>query len=150
MQQIFLAILGTFFACCVMAGMGFGGYLFYQGRKKATEAQERFCNAVDSLTGVAKDLADIPKLISGHGLAAQAFSIEISKLRESIDKFTGLIAKPAENGSGVDYTKEEDAELAWTVREVLIEEPGLSMDRAKEIAEDRLAKKAALPHLGME
>jgi hypothetical protein len=50
----------------------------------------------------------------------------------------------------VDYTKEEDASLHWEVAQVLAEDPSVGIERAKEIAEGRIAEQAALPHLGME
>ena len=111
---------------------------------------DRSPGAVETLSSVAKDLSDIPKLIAGHGNAAGAIAIEVAKLRDSIDRFVGVVVKPRETEAGVDYTKEEDASLHWEVAQVLAEDPSVGIERAKEIAEGRIAEQVALPHLGME
>ena len=150
MQTILLTIFGTFCFCLFLVALAVGGYWMYRSRKKQIEVQEQFCKAVETLSSVAKDLSDIPKLIAGHGNAAGAIAIEVAKLRDSIDRFVGVVVKPRETEAGVDYTKEEDASLHWEVAQVLAEDPSVGIERAKEIAEGRIAEQAALPHLGME
>lgn len=150
MQQVMLAILGTFFFCLFLAGMGGGGFLLYKSRKRQIESQDQFCEAVKSLSAVAKDLSDVPKLIAGHGTAAVAITREVAKLREAVEAFTGIVAKPKEDKAGVDYTKEEDASMHWSVAEVMLENPEMNIGRAKEVAEERMSELNALPNLGME
>ena len=150
MQSIVMAVLVTFFLCLFLGGLSVGGYFLYRSRKKQIEVQERFCESVERLSKVTEALADIPKLIAGHGAAAGAIAVEVAKFRDSVDRFSGLIKRPDERESSVDYTKVEDANKVWEVTQILAENPEIGLDRARELAEERLSQEGALPHLGME
>ena len=116
----------------------------------SSKSPDRLSEVTDKLIPIAAEFAKLPEFVNGHAKAAGAIAMQVAKLDQSVISFSNMLLDPTAQRNAVSQAREEDAAKAFEVTQVLLENPGLSMQAAMDQAEQNMLKRANLPQMSMD
>jgi hypothetical protein len=132
-QQLFIAaacLVGLVLLAVFTAAWG---WFFY----RLWRSLQDFIAAVGELGKVAESFSQLPKLIEGHQRIAQASVVEITRLRKCVSKIEKLFVAPdPEKSGGLIEHNEEEADKAFSIRELLESHPEYDRIQAEQMIEN--------------
>ncbi len=151
------AVIVTLAACGLAAVI----WRFVDGLGKRQEARARaerdLVRAVEVLTATSKEMtdaaklfSDIPKILEGLTRIAKAQTVEIAKLRLSVDRFSKIVVKPEDRVKPVETPTDEEANAAFEIASLLRENPAMDPEVARQKVKDEWELAAVNSAIGME
>lgn len=135
-MQIFIAVASTFLSCGLIFAAGWFGIQANKRREERVKQIAGLSEAAKALIEAGVAFKNVPGLIEGLLKIAKAQTVEVVKLRISIDRMTKVVTRPEEKVNALEQPTEEDSSRAWDIAQLLIENPGMSPEVAAQKIKD--------------
>lgn len=149
-MQVLIAVLSTLLVCV-------GGALVFWLIKRSGERYREYVSAIQTLrhtaegmTAAASTFAEIPKMQEGMLRIAKAQTVEIAKLRMSVDQFSKVVTRPEDKVKALEQPSEEEAAMSWDIAQLLAANPEMSAEVAAQRVKDQWEVSSLRSAIGIE
>lgn len=147
---IITAVLATFATCGLVVLMVWLTLRANKRREEQNKYHVALLETAKAMIEAGAAYKNVPGLIEGMLKIAKAQTIEIVKLRTSIERMTNVVTRPEDRVKALEQPTEEEASQAWDIAQLLAENPGMSADVAAQKIKDNWEVSMVRSGIGIE